>query len=186
MFFGRKKKVGLSIPYTLKRNANSKAVRIRVRQDGSVTVTAPRRVSKKLIDSFVAQRHQWITEHQERFAAMPQPHIKTGAGDYTKHKEEARALVTRLLADVNKTYDFTWSRVSIRDQRTRWGSCSSRRGLSFNYRLVFLPEKLARYVVVHELCHLAEMNHGPRFWKLVEQGMPDYKKAAKELRDFHM
>ncbi|NBS67881.1 M48 family peptidase [bacterium] len=66
--------------------------------------------------------------------------------------------------------------------RTRWGSCSKRGNLNFNYRILFLPPHLADYLIVHELCHLKEFNHSPRFWALVAQGCPNYHACKKELR----
>ncbi len=76
-----------------------------------------------------------------------------------------------------------YERVTIRDQKTRWGSCSSRGTLSFNYRLIFAPPEILDYVVVHELCHLTHMNHSADFWKLVESVLPDYKLRRKWLRE---
>jgi len=72
--------------------------------------------------------------------------------------------------------------VKIRDQSSRWGSCSWKGNLNFSYKLVLLPEHLADYVVVHELCHLREMNHSPRFWALVSQTVPDYRAKRRELK----
>ncbi|HVV15035.1 MAG TPA: M48 family metallopeptidase [Candidatus Paceibacterota bacterium] len=98
------------------------------------------------------------------------------------YKEEARALVHALIARLNAHYDYAVRRVFIKNSRSRWGSCSEHGNLNFNYRLLFLPPRLAEYVVTHELCHLKEMNHSPAFWALVEETIPDYKKARKALR----
>ncbi len=73
--------------------------------------------------------------------------------------------------------------ITIRDQKTRWGSCSSRGTLSFNYRLIFAPPAVLDYVVVHELCHLTHMNHSADFWNLVGSVMPDYKQHRKWLKE---
>ncbi|MBQ7933422.1 MAG: M48 family metallopeptidase [Lachnospiraceae bacterium] len=77
----------------------------------------------------------------------------------------------------------SFSTLSIRDQKSRWGSCSSRGTLSFNYRLIFAPSRVLDYVVVHELCHLTHMNHSKDFWSLVARVMPDYKQQKHWLRD---
>lgn len=73
--------------------------------------------------------------------------------------------------------------ITVRDQKTRWGSCSSRGTLSFNYRLIFAPSTVLDYVVVHELCHLTHMNHSKDFWNMVGTILPDYKSCRKWLRD---
>jgi predicted metal-dependent hydrolase len=101
---------------------------------------------------------------------------------YLQHKEAARRVIMTRLEHFRAVYGFTWNRVAIRDQRRRWGSCSSRGNLNFNYRLLFLPEHLRDYVVVHELCHLKEMNHGPNFWSLVARACPNYQSHITELR----
>lgn len=77
----------------------------------------------------------------------------------------------------------TYTAVTIRDQKTRWGSCSSRGTLSFNYRLIFAPSQVLDYVVVHELCHLTHMNHSKEFWNMVSSVMPDYKAHRKWLKE---
>lgn len=104
--------------------------------------------------------------------------------DYLENKEKARVLILKRLELLNKNYNFHYNRVSIRDQSTRWGSCSRLANLNFNYRLVHLPLHLCDYVIVHELCHLEELNHSQDFWNLVAREIPDYKERRKELRDF--
>lgn len=76
-----------------------------------------------------------------------------------------------------------YTSITIRDQKSRWGSCSSRGTLSFNYRLMFAPPRVLDYVVVHELCHLTHMDHSKNFWNMVEQIMPDYRTYKQWLRD---
>lgn len=103
---------------------------------------------------------------------------------YAAHKEVARTLIFEKLAYWNAYYNFSYNRVAIRNQRSRWGSCSSKANLNFNYKLLFLPECLIDYVVVHELCHLEELNHGPQFWNLVGKSLPEYMKQRQLLRVF--
>lgn len=103
---------------------------------------------------------------------------------YLTYKETARTLVTERLAHFNKHYGLTWGTVSIRDQRTRWGSCSKRGNLNFNYRLALLPTPLADYVIVHELCHRGEFSHSKAFWALVAQTIPDHSARRKAIHAY--
>jgi len=108
--------------------------------------------------------------------------IRKNRASYLKHKEKARVLVMERLAEFNKIYGLAPNRIAIRNTKSRWGSCSKKGNLNFNYRIVFLPPKLADYLVVHELCHIQEFNHSQKFWDLVAVAVPDYKKLRKELR----
>jgi predicted metal-dependent hydrolase len=112
--------------------------------------------------------------------AVRKPH--PSSQKYLRNKEAARALVKELIAELNKDNRFKFNRIAIRDQKSRWGSCSSKKNLNFNYRIVFLRREVALYLVAHELCHLEQMNHSPLFWKLVEQLVPNYKSLRAELK----
>ena len=98
----------------------------------------------------------------------------------------ARTLVHERLAYFNKYYGYKYGKVFIRNTRTRWGTCSSRGNLGFNYRIAKLPPELQDYIVVHELCHLAELNHSAAFWALVAQTLPDWKQLRKQLGKYKM
>jgi len=101
---------------------------------------------------------------------------------YLKHKEDARILVHARLGHFNAHYGFSYNRVSIKDTKGRWGSCSSKRNLNFSYKILFLSPEESDYVIAHELCHLKEMNHGPAFWALVAETVPDWQKHRASIR----
>jgi predicted metal-dependent hydrolase len=101
--------------------------------------------------------------------------------DYDIHKESARVLVHRKLEQWNAHYRFAYKRVAIRNQKTRWGSCSTRGNLNFHYRILMLPEALQDYIIVHELCHLTHFNHSKKFWELVAEVVPDHALRRKSL-----
>lgn len=100
---------------------------------------------------------------------------------YLENKEMARELVLARLNHFNQYYNLNYRRVAIRNQRRRWGSCSSLKNLNFNYKILLLPPHLQDYIVVHELCHLQELNHGKNFWSLVSEQIPEYKVCVTEL-----
>ncbi|MFH0912247.1 MAG: M48 family metallopeptidase [Patescibacteria group bacterium] len=102
--------------------------------------------------------------------------------EFLANKELARSLVRERIDYFNQNYDFAVNRISIRNQRCRWGSCSRKGNLNFNYRIVLLSPKVADYIIVHELCHLGEFNHSKKFWNLVAKTIPDYTTIRKQLR----
>lgn len=99
------------------------------------------------------------------------------------YRREARAIFASRLVACNAVYGYSYARVSIKEQKSRWGSCSRRGNLNFNWRLLLAPLPVLDYVVVHELCHLKELNHSERFWRLVARGCPDYQTYRRWLRD---
>lgn len=167
--------------YTFRRSKRARRVRLSVHGDGSIILTAPRSLPEQLARRFLVQKKRWILDKLSFFKhyGSPLPHGKRA---FLAHKEAAERLVAERLAHFNETYGFSFNRVSIRDQKSRWGSCSKRGTLSFNYRLALLPRALADYVIVHELCHLKEFNHSKKFWALVSQAIPEYAAHKRELR----
>ena len=107
---------------------------------------------------------------------------KGSKSEYLKYKVQALDLVKNKLEHFNQFYNFKYNKVTVRNQSTRWGSCSKSGNINFNYKLALLPESLVDYVVVHELCHLGEFNHSKKFWDLVARTVPDYKERRQELR----
>lgn len=107
---------------------------------------------------------------------------RRGHKHYLTYKEAARALVHRRLSELNAHYGFVYHRVAIKNMTSRWGSCSTKKNLNFNYRIVFLPAHLQDYIIVHELCHLRVFNHSQTFWDLVAEMVPEYKTYRRLLR----
>ena len=97
-------------------------------------------------------------------------------------REEARIFVENRIGYFNKFYSFEINRIAIKNQKTRWGSCSSKGNLNFNYKIIYLKPALADYLIVHELCHLGQLNHSKKFWALVFKTIPNYVKINRELR----
>jgi len=172
-----------SIVCVVKKSVRARVLRLAVRRNGSVILTLPFFVSYEQGRRFLESKRGWICEKVRAFLFSPQRLIHRGSvKEYKASKNSAKKLVEERLLFYQKKYDVHWNRVSIRNQSTRWGSCSRQGNLSFNYRLLLLPPHLCDYVIVHELCHLKEMNHSPKFWALVAQTFPDYKKLRQEMR----
>ena len=108
--------------------------------------------------------------------------LRRNRRQYLARKEEARALVRARVAHFGALYGVMPNKIFIKDLRSRWGSCSERGNLNFNYKLVLLPPPLADYVIVHELCHLREFNHSPKFWALVAHQVPNHRELRTALR----
>ena len=109
--------------------------------------------------------------------------VKRLAALEQRYRDSARTVLEDRVSYFHKTTGGIYTSVTVRDQKTRWGSCSSRGTLSFNYRLIFAPPGILDYVVVHELCHLTHMNHSRDFWNMVALVMPDYQSRKQWLRD---
>jgi predicted metal-dependent hydrolase len=108
--------------------------------------------------------------------------LKHTAAERKVLNEQARGIVTEGVEYFAALYGVQYGKIFIKNQQTRWGSCSSRGNLNFNYRIALLRPELQDYLIVHELCHLREMNHGKKFWDMVSEQIPDYKALDKELK----
>ncbi|MFZ2187161.1 MAG: M48 family metallopeptidase [Candidatus Moraniibacteriota bacterium] len=171
------------IACVVKKNRRARRVRLAVHRDGSVTLTLPFFVSYKKGRIFFESKMDWVRAQVDKFASQPQQLLCRGSvKEYRASCVAAKKLIGERLAYFQPAYPVTWKRVSVRNQKTRWGSCSRSGNLSFNYRLLLLPAHLCDYVIVHELCHLVEMNHSPRFWALVARTFPDYRELRRELK----
>lgn len=147
-----------------------------------MVVTAPKYVSNKQINEFVSSKNDWILKTLAKCEPDDPGKLKLSRKDYQINKRLALKMVREKILYLGGLYGLRPRKIFIRNQSTRWGSCSSKGNLSFNFRLIYLPDPLLDYLVVHELCHLREMNHSARFWALVEKTVPDYKKRKTALR----
>ena len=189
---------GLVIPYTLVKSSRRKTLSIQIGAGGKMTVRCPYYARKWAIDSMLKEKSEWIYKN---YLESTQRTTITDSdtpsdGNYrvpskksedpaivNKHKKYARKIFEAKVAYYNQFTGGNYTSIAIRDQKTRWGSCSGRGTLSFNWRLILAPPEILDYVVVHELCHLTHMNHSKEFWKLVESVIPDYKLKRKWLKE---
>lgn len=193
-----KNSITFTVPYEIIRS-DRKTCAIILNEDATLTVRLPRYVKNADAIRFLREKQFWIgkklAELQKRKEGQQSDPLRTGP-ELTP--EQALALEKRYRAAA-KTYipqraawyaenyrhliRHGYSSVSIRDQKTRWGSCSSRGTLSFNWRLMLAPPGILDYVIVHELCHLEHMDHSKAFWQCVETILPDYRERRKWLKE---
>ena len=156
---------------------------IQIKEDGKVIVRTPYSVSRKQTERFVEERADWIQKNQEK--------LREASRQKTMITEEMRKDgVKKALKFIPERVEYyaelmgvSYGRITIREKKTRWGSCSCKGNLNFNWKLMLMPPEILDYVVVHELAHRKEMNHSRDFWKIVEQVLPDYQERRKRLRE---
>ncbi len=180
--------------YTVSKRKRQRSIRLRIMVSGAVSVTTPFRVQQRIVEEFVEKHADWIFEKvgnilqqespiqtHEYFAYIERKSKKNRA-QYMEKKQEALQIIKREVERVNALYGFTYKDVHVKNQKTRWGSCSKQGVLNFNYAVAYLNPEARMYVVAHELCHLKEFNHKKAFWDLVKKAVPEYQRIRKGLK----
>ena len=174
-----------NIPYKIRISRRAKNIRLSVACDSSVTLTLPIHTALGAAEKFVQEKLAWIKKTLEYFRSHPVTlRPKTPRGEYKKTKATALLLAQNKVKQWSEFYGVSYNRVSVKNQKTRWGSCSRKGNLNFNYRIIRLRPELLDYLVVHELCHIKEFNHSKKFWGEVAKAVPNYKSLRKELKTF--
>ena len=158
---------------------------------GRVKARVPNRTADAVVEKFVKERAGWIAEkYLLQKARQEKQKLARGTRDYeqnpaleARYRELARAVIGQRVSYFAAKMGVTYGRISIRDQKTRWGSCSGRGNLNFNWKLVLMPPEVLDYVVVHELAHRKQMNHSPLFWAEVGRVLPDYESRRRWLKE---
>lgn len=178
---------GEKIPYIVRFNRRARHLRMTVGVKDGLVVTVPNLWHERFVEKFLHEKARWILKHLKNIKKLENktvlPHNN---GDYTKNKNLFLQAITKRVEFFNSLYNFRYEKISIRNQTSLWGSCTRAGNLQFNFKLSYLPQPTIDYVVVHELCHLKEHNHGVRFWKLVESTIPDYKAIRRSLHTYIM
>lgn len=173
--------------------SNRKTLAIQINPDLSVTVRAPMYAPQSDIERILREKESWIQKHIEKIreqeAKKKEIQGESVESEYLTN-EEIKKLADKALQHIPKRVSYyakqigvTYGRITIRNQKTRWGSCSSKGNLNFNCLLMLTSPEVIDYVVVHELCHRKEMNHSVAFWAEVEKVLPDYKEQVKWLKE---
>jgi predicted metal-dependent hydrolase len=163
----------------------AKRLCITVKSDQTVRLTLPRGVSMRTAEQFVHSRIPWIEKHLRKFRALerrPAPPALSKIDEI-----QARRAIIERLNELAKIHDFYYAKVTIRKQKTRWGSCSAKNNISLNINLIRLPEKLRDYVLLHELVHTRIKNHSKEFWAGLDKAVGGNSKAlAKKVRNYKL
>lgn len=165
--------------------SSRKTISLQVKSDGTILVRAPLFMPEREIRRFLREKSDWIEKHmakvaEQQAAAEAAP---LSGGDIRALAQQAKQDIPERVKRFAPMMGVTYGRITIRNQATRWGSCSSAGNLNFNCLLMLAPEEVRDYVVVHELAHRRHMNHSAAFWAEVARVLPDYKKQVKWLKD---
>ena len=168
------------------RRSNRRTLAIEVTRDAKVIVRAPYRIPMAEIERFVTEKAEWIEKCLEKVNQRKAEHIEhrsLSMDDISILAKEAQIVIPKKVAYYARELGVNYGRITIRNQKSRWGSCSGKGNLNFNCLLMLTPERVQDYVVIHELCHRKEMNHSQRFWNEVAKVMPDYKEQRQWLKE---
>jgi len=177
----------MSLDYSLKRSIKALHLRISIKEDGNIYVSAPFWLSISKIEDFLKRKEEWISRKINLIKNQGEKiHLSKGKKDYLQNKEKARIIITQKAKNFSQLLNLKFSKIRIGNQKSRWGSCTKNGTLSFNYKLLYLPENLIDYIVVHEICHLKEFNHSYKFWTLVSFVFPKWKELRNELKKYKL
>lgn len=176
------------LTYVLRPHKRANRFKLTVYVDRGLVVTVPRRgYNQQSLQAFIKEHSEWVLGKLASFQRL-----REGMGnvdrekEYRERREEAKQLVTEKIKYFSEKHNIPIRRITIKNQRTRWGSCSGRGNLNFNYRVVLLPPHLVDYVIFHELCHLKEFNHSVHFWNLVAKEIPNWRAVREELKTHNL
>ena len=162
--------------------SDRRTISVQITPEGTLRVRCPRHISTQQVEAFIFSKAAWIEKHLQKRANTPAAQPITAA-QIRDLADMALQVIPERVAYYAQIMAVRYGRITIRNQRTRWGSCSSKGNLNFNCLLMLVPPRVMDYVVVHELCHLKQMNHSKAFWLLVENVLPDYKESRKWLKE---
>ncbi len=171
------------IAYTLRRSTRARRMRLAVYCDGSIVLTMPHDLQETVAEKFIREKTGWLFSKLAFFKQFEGKLVaRYSHDDYLRYKESAFALVQERVSHLTSKHGYRYSSINIKNQKTCWGSCSRKANLNFNYKILFLQEKIQDYIVAHEVCHLKEFNHSKKFWSLVAKVIPNYLEIKRELR----
>lgn len=167
-----------------------KSLGLEVRDANTVLARSPTRVSDRELKAFVENHRSWILEKTEVMAEREENRKSTPAPPpellSKTDRMKIQLKIGKRVRHYCETMGVTVGYVTVKNQKTRWGSCSAKGNVNFNYQLAFLPDELLDYVVIHELAHRRHMNHSRAFWAEVEKYCPDYLERREQLKEYSL
>ena len=177
-------RMGENKKYTIIKSLR-KSCSITVERDGTVTIRAPFFMSERKINKIIEERKEWIEKAQKKIANRAErlnALTPITNDEIDSLKAAAKPIIEEKVRHFADKIGVEYGKITIRNQRTRYGSCSAKGNLNFNCLIMLMPNEIIDYVIVHELCHIKEMNHSRRFWNEVESVLPDCKERRKWLK----
>ena len=168
-------------PVLLERSFRAQHININVKPQSGVRVAVPKGISFRKAINFAKSKTSWIQRHQKRLKALLEKKKRIGE---VSNVSAAKELLRARLKVLARQYEYEFNRVFIRQQKTRWGSCSTKNNINLNLKLVLLPTRLMDYVMLHELVHTRHKNHGPLFWEELDRITGDAKELSKKVKSF--
>lgn len=163
--------------------SDRKSISLQLKEDGGLLLRVPFTMGADAAMDFAKRHEAWILRHYSHIGSDTDTRKHYEENEIQHYKKKLRPVLEHRVAFFAQLMGVTYGRITIRDQKTRWGSCSARGNLNFNWRLVQMPPEILDYVVVHELAHRLEMNHSDRFWAIVLQILPDYASRRRWLKE---
>ena len=172
-------------PVTIVKSQRAKHIRITIRPDQAVRLTIPRDQSVDRAKQFLNSKIPWIKKHQHRFSKLD--NLQTNLPKFKINEKEARDMLVGRLEGLANIHNFKYARVAIRNQKTKWGSCSAKNNINLNINLARLPDELRDYVILHELVHTRFKNHSKKFWAELDKVIgTSAKELSKKLRKYQL
>lgn len=168
-------------PVLLERSTKAKHLNITIKPFKGVRVAVPRGVPFKVAEQITRAKSKWLNHHLSRIKKLEKLYKAASTDEAAIDRKEASKVLVQRLEEIAAIHGYSYNRVSIRNQKTRWGSCSSNNNISLNVKLTLLPDALRDFILLHELVHTKVKNHGKGFWAEIMKAEPKARELAKQV-----
>lgn len=171
-------------PVLLERSTRARRMNISVRPFRGIRVAVPKGASFKIAEQFARSKTEWLKGQIARMRELEEMYRAASSKEVTINRKEARNVLVKRLDEIAQRHGYRYNRVSIRNQKTRWGSCSSQNNISLNMKLTQLPDELRDFIILHELVHTKVKNHGNKFWDEIMRAEPRAEELARQVKQY--